>query len=116
MSPLPRTGKWGYEESLRPFSRPKPDDEYGQLVNNYNSLLIRLENSFLQMRRFAADASHELRTPLTVIRGEADLILKRERTVAEYRAGFETIQRQAASLQRVVSHLLLLADAELLPC
>ncbi|MGH8766511.1 MAG: HAMP domain-containing protein, partial [Burkholderiales bacterium] len=41
-----------------------PGDELGRLASVFNDLLLRVQTSFEQLRRFTADASHELRTPL----------------------------------------------------
>jgi signal transduction histidine kinase len=43
-------------------------DELARLTDVLNGLLERLEKSFAQASRFAADASHELRTPLAIMR------------------------------------------------
>ena len=75
-------------------------------------LLTRLEKSFNQTRRFAANASHELRTPLTVIRGEAELMLRRERSATDYQGALQSILAQAETLQGIVTNLLFLSDLE----
>ena len=41
-------------------------DEFGQLADNFDHMLERLHDAFLNQERFAANASHELRTPLAV--------------------------------------------------
>ena len=58
----------------------KPSTEVGRLTTSLNTMLSRIEESFVlrkssedKLRRFVADASHELRTPLTAIRGFAEL-------------------------------------------
>ena len=94
------------------FPEPSHMDEYGSLVKSFNSLLTRLEKSFEQIRRFATNASHELRTPLTVIRGEAELTLRRPRAAAEYESALKSILSQAETLQKIIGRLLLLADLE----
>src|SRR5690606_11781892 len=65
-----------------------------------------------RVRRFAGDVSHELRTPLTVLRGEAELALRRQRTAEEYRESLETIAKESIHMTTIVEDLLLLARAE----
>ena len=45
-----------------------------------------VEQGFSRLRRFTGDVSHELRTPLSVIKGEAELSLRRERTAEQYKS------------------------------
>ncbi len=94
------------------FQEPKRKDEFGILVRSFNHLLERLEVSFKQTNRFARNASHELRTPLTVIRGEADLLLRKPRSKDEYETGLSKIRSQSENLQYTVARLLALADLE----
>ncbi len=89
------------------------DDELGALVRVLNDLLDRLEASFLQQRRFVADASHELRSPAAILRSEADITLSRShRTEAEYRESMAVIQDAARRLGKVVDDLFLLARVD----
>ncbi len=41
-----------------------PRDEFSELSDSFDSMLARLERSFAEYERFAANASHELKTPL----------------------------------------------------
>lgn len=41
-----------------------PRDEFSELSDTFDSMLARLERSFAEYERFAANASHELKTPL----------------------------------------------------
>lgn len=88
------------------------DDELKTLIVTFNQMLDRLEDAFSRLRRFAGDVSHELRTPLAVLRGEAELALRRERTPEQYKAALNTIQSESASMTKVVEDLLLLARAQ----
>ncbi|MBI1861177.1 MAG: HAMP domain-containing histidine kinase [Deltaproteobacteria bacterium] len=94
------------------FPEPKVGDEYGILVKGFNNLLERLESAFQQIQRFSGNVSHELRTPLTVIRGEAEWMLRRKRSVEEYEEGLQKIVTRADGIQRIINRLLFLADLE----
>lgn len=87
-----------------------PNDEVGRLAQTFDGMMGRLERAFETQKRFVADASHELRTPLTAIRGNADLMMiapPDERDIC-----LTAIRREAERMTRLVSDLLLLAEAD----
>ncbi len=71
-----------------------------------------LEDAFARQRRFTADASHELRAPLAVIRAEADLALRKDRTPREYRGAMDAIAAEADRMEALIAELLSAARAE----
>lgn len=81
-------------------------DELGRLGATFDRMLDRLQSAFDRERRFTSDASHELRAPLSVIRAEADLALRRERTPAEYRSALEAVAAEADALEVLTRDLL----------
>jgi len=87
-------------------------EELRVLADNFNRLLIRLDDAFSRMSRFSADIAHELRTPLQILRSEAEMSLSRERSPAEYRQCLESGLDEYARLSRMVDALLFLARAE----
>ena len=88
-------------------------DELAGLARVVNHLLDRLEASFVQQRRFVADASHELRTPTAILRTEADVTLSRDhRPETESRASVGVMRDAAQRLTRIVDELFLLARAD----
>ncbi len=90
-----------------------PHDELGRLAHIVNGLLGRVGDAFRTQRQFVADASHELRTPIAIIRGEADVTLRRHnRDEAEYREALQVIQQESVRLSRVVDDLFLLARVD----
>jgi heavy metal sensor kinase len=90
-----------------------PHDELGRLARIINELLGRVGDAFRTQRQFVADASHELRTPLAIIRGEADLALRRDsRPEIEYRDALAVVQGEAVRLSRIVDDLFLLARVD----
>lgn len=72
-----------------------------------------LEKSAMVKRNFLADISHELRTPLTIIRGEAQVALRRDdRDSDEYRDALSCVLEQSVALSRLVDDLLFIARAD----
>src|SRR5262249_15319228 len=85
-----------------------PDDELGGLAQTLNRMIERLEQSFAEMQRFTADAAHELRTPLAVIRNEAEVALRSQRTPEEYCSVLENLLDETNRLANLADQLLFL--------
>lgn len=87
----------------------KGKDELSRLAGEFNELTGRLQTTEEVRRRFVSDASHELKTPLASIRLLTDSILQNgqmdEETVQEF---VGDIGDEAARLQRITDHLLIL--------
>lgn len=88
---------------------PASHDEVARLASVLNTMLARLETSFRQAERFAADASHELRTPLTVMRGEIDRALHQHDLPGDLETHLVSLQEEVVRLERICESLLLLA-------
>ncbi|MCZ6599101.1 MAG: HAMP domain-containing protein, partial [Planctomycetota bacterium] len=82
------------------------------LARAFNATLDRLEAAFLRQARFVADASHELRTPIAIVRAQAEVALKEQRSAGDYRATLETCLRAAERMTNLVEGLLALARAD----
>lgn len=110
LAPLDRIAALASEIEAQDLSRrlrlPARNDELGRLGATFDRMLDRLQGAFDRERRFTSDASHELRAPLSVIRAEADLALRRERTPAEYRRALETIAAESDALEALTRDLL----------
>lgn len=90
-----------------------PHDELGHMARVLNHLLERLENAFVQLQHFTADAAHELRTPLASIRSVGEVSLRSSvADVTPYREALGSILEEAAVLNQTIEDLLLLARAE----
>ena len=89
-----------------------PDDELGELVDTFNSMLARLEAGFLSMSTFTANASHELRAPLALMRSELDGALRKSRSSEEYKRVLESLRQEVEHLGRLADQLLILARAD----
>ena len=91
---------------------PNPSDEFGQLASVFNDTLQRLENSFLELKRFTADASHELRTPLTALRAVGEVALRRGQNLEASRETIGSMLEEAQRLDELIASLLTLARLE----
>ncbi len=90
-----------------------PHDELGHMARVLNHLLDRLEQAFLQLQRFTADAAHELRTPLASVRALGETSLHEELDAAEYRETIGSMLEETIRLNQTIDGLLLLAKTEL---
>ncbi|HWA29433.1 MAG TPA: ATP-binding protein [Lacunisphaera sp.] len=89
-----------------------PHDEIGRLSRVFNTTLSRLEDSFVTLDRFVADAAHELLTPLTTLRSVGEVGLRTSRSAEEYREIVGSMLEESLRLQLLVEKLLQLARAE----
>ena len=72
----------------------------------------RLEASFKNVRRFAADASHELKTPLSLIRLHAEKLLAAGTLSHEGEEGVQTLLEELTRVNGTIDELLFLSRAE----
>ncbi len=86
-----------------------PNDELGRLTATINDMLARLEQSFVEMRRFTADASHELRTPLAVLRLEVEQALDKPLTHGQVQEVLVSVLEECDRLTKLTEQLLALA-------
>ncbi len=71
-----------------------------------------LDEALRRQHQFTADASHELRAPLAVIRAEADLALRKERSPQEYRTALESVAAEADRIEQLLGDMLLAARVQ----
>jgi two-component system OmpR family sensor kinase len=103
---------WSEHDLDRRFELGEPYDEVTRLAATLDSLLERIAASLRHEQRFTAEVSHELRTPLARISGEAELMLRRDRSRDEYRTALEAIRRSADQVARTVETLVAAAHHE----
>ena len=87
-------------------------DEMDDLIRTINAMIARLESSFKRMAEFTADASHELKTPLCAMRGEAEVLLLKERKAEEYQEGLAHFIEQFDHLNQMINDLILLSKLD----
>ena len=99
--------------NAQPEFRYKADDEIGDLLEMYRTLMNELEVSFTQQQQFVADASHELRTPIQVIEGHLSLLArwgKNDPAVLE--ESLHTSLAEITRMKKMIEELLQLARRE----
>ena len=97
------------------FSPPasaRTTPELAPLTLALESVLQRLERSFLQQRAFVSDAAHELKTAVAVQKSSLQLLNMKRRSAQEYEAGLERCLADSLRLEALVADMLTLARAE----
>jgi heavy metal sensor kinase len=84
-------------------------DELTLLASTFNSMIERLEKTFLVQKRFIADASHDLRTPLTIIQIELEMLLNKKEISDEIKQIIEKCLKETEMMTNLAENLLLLA-------
>jgi heavy metal sensor kinase len=92
---------------------PKVKDEISRLIDTFNEMISRLDQSFRQIKQFSSDASHELKTPLTILKGEIEVLLRKERTSQEYQQTLKSNLEEINRMSQIVEDLLLLSKADI---
>jgi len=84
--------------------------ELRTLAEAFNHMLDRLDRAFARQRQFVSDASHELRSPLTAIRGQLEVLARKESPSAEEIRRVEALtMTEMRRVERLVDDLLALA-------
>lgn len=86
--------------------------ELKPLVRSMQTMLGRLQRSFIQQREFVGNAAHELKTPVAVLKSTLQSLLQIPRTSEEYRAGLEQSLEDMQRLEQLLQWMLRLARAE----
>ena len=78
-----------------------PNDDFGKIAISLNGLLIRIEASSKNQKRFTADAGHELRGPLTTMQLSIDTLRTKQDSTE-----LEDISREIGRLAKLCNDLL----------
>ena len=110
--PINNISKSAKSISINNFSNTIPthkyDDEISELINSFNTMIIRLQEGVSNLDRFNNDVSHELKTPLTVIKGEIEITLNKLRAPDYYINSLNTIDYELNQIENIIENLLLL--------
>jgi two-component system heavy metal sensor histidine kinase CusS len=86
--------------------------ELHELVDNFNEMLSRLDDSFLRLSGFSADIAHELRTPLNSMLTQMEVALLRDRENTDYKDIFYSALEELRRMSKMVDDMLFLAKAD----
>lgn len=89
----------------------KSTDEIGKLRDTLNNLLERISLHVKELSNFTDQASHQLMNPLTALRSELDYLLKKDRTLDEYRSTLSDLKTQTEHMINIVKTLLLITKS-----
>jgi len=92
-----------------------PTAEIQDLVDEFNGMVSRLESSFAYIVQSNAFMAHELKTPLAIIRGEAEIALKKERDGDEYRRVIRVGLEETIRMLKTIDDLLCLTKMNYRP-
>jgi heavy metal sensor kinase len=92
---------------------PKVKDEMSRLIETFNEMISRLDQSFRQIKQFSTDASHELKTPLTILKGEVEVTLRKKRMSDEYEQTLRSNLEEINRMSQIVDDLLFLSRADI---
>ncbi|MEE4964433.1 heavy metal sensor histidine kinase [Pseudomonas alliivorans] len=90
---------------------PVPD-ELRELIVAFNSMLARLEESFIRLSNFSADIAHELRTPLSNLRTHTEVVLAKKRAPDAYEENLFSNLEELNRLSTIIDGMLFLAKSD----
>lgn len=86
--------------------------ELADMVQAFNQMLDRLEESFQRLTQFSSDIAHDLRTPINNLMIETQVTLRNPRQASEYEALLSSNVEEYERLNRMLENMLFLARAE----
>jgi two-component system heavy metal sensor histidine kinase CusS len=89
-----------------------PPAELHDLIETFNGMLDRLEDSFRRLSEFSSDIAHELRTPVSNLMTQTQVALSQPREIEAYREILHSNLEEFDRLARMISDMLFLAKAD----
>lgn len=97
------------------INSPKTGDEVEELIESFNNLMGRLNDTFSRERQFIGDVTHELKTPLSIIKSNNEVALTKDRDTEEYQRILNETVLDINKLSAMLNNILDLAWSEATP-
>jgi len=97
-----------HEDLSRRVKVENAGEETQFLVKAFNDMISRLEAAFAYITESSSYIAHELKTPLAIMRGEAEVALKKERDKEEYKQVIIGSLEETRRMFKIIEDLLLL--------
>lgn len=86
--------------------------ELSAIVEAFNAMLSRLQDSFLRLSQFSADLAHDMRTPINNLMVQTQVLLSKSRSLEDYQALMVSNIEEYERLARMLDNMLFLARAD----
>lgn len=93
------------------LAAPEAPTEVAALTATFDAMLDRLQGAFDALSARSGELAHELRTPIHVLRQQAEVALRQDRTPEEYRDVLGSSLEELDRLRRLADDTLFLARA-----
>lgn len=88
------------------------DDEIGDLIDVINNLFSKMHEILLNQKNFASNVSHELKTPLAIMKGYLDILKWGKDDPVLLNEALENMETEIFNIEKLISNLLFLSQAE----
>lgn len=100
-------------ESLHQRINPKEwPNEIKNVVERFNLMLDRIQNSFNQLSQYSSDIAHEFRNPINNLLGMTEITLAKDKSIDEYKRALEFNHDELIYITKLIDNLFFLAHAE----
>lgn len=86
--------------------------ELTSLGKKFNTMLDRIQTSFVQISQFSSDIAHELRSPINNLRGITEIELAKDEHPEKYRHMLEKYMDEYHYLSKLIENLLFFARSD----
>lgn len=115
MSVIKTANNVSHEDLSVRIPSKEADIEMKALIESFNTMIARLENSFNHISEFSSHVAHELKTPLAIIRGEMELALDQDREREEYKETMRDCLEEIDRMIKIIKDLLLISKFDYHP-